>query len=235
LRCFSHENAIADLVILEQANAALRSIVRKDSGESYTEFLTELAKASRIETPTRADLAKIDRKRPKKGSYDDWEHPGDPTAKIMKMKDGSTHLAHKAEHVVDLGEEGHGAILAVVRHDANRGDTNMILESVGKATRYLQATRSAVEAENSPSITQELVTDKGYHNWKSGLTARNQIAVVATGEVRMVPRIRLRSTRTGDESAVNVENACWLAEANLSSGRLPIVTRRRHAASARAG
>ena len=104
-----------------EANAALRSIVRKDSGESYSEFLTELAKASGIETPTRADLAKIDRKRPKKGSNDDWEHPGDPTAKIMKMKDGSTHLAHKAEHVVDMGEEGQGAILAVVRHDANRG------------------------------------------------------------------------------------------------------------------
>ena len=91
---------------LLEANAALRSIVRKDSGESYSEFLTELAKASGIETPTRADLARIDRKRPKKGSNDDWEHPGDPTAQIMKMKDGSTHLAHKAEHVVDMSEDG---------------------------------------------------------------------------------------------------------------------------------
>lgn len=149
-----------------EANAALRSIVRKDSGESYTEFLTELAKSSGIETPTRSDLAKIDKKRPKKGSNDDWEHPGDPTAKIMKMKDGSTHLAHKVEHVVDLGEEGQGAILAVVRHDANLGDTNTILESVGEATRHLHSARNDADAstENSPSTIQEVVTDKGYHS-----------------------------------------------------------------------
>lgn len=147
-----------------EANAALRSIVRKDSGESYTEFLTELAKASGIETPTRSDLAKIDKKRPKKGSNDDWEHPGDPTAKIMKMKDGSTHLAHKAEHVVDMGEDGQGAILAVVRHDANLGDTNTILESVNEAARHLHAARNDSNADNSPSIIEEVVTDKGYHS-----------------------------------------------------------------------
>ena len=149
-----------------EANAALRSIVRKDSGESYTEFLTGLAKASGIETPTRSDLAKLDRKRPKKGSNDDWEHPADPDAKIMKMKDGSTHLAHKAEHVVDLGEEGHGAILAVVRHDAVTGDTHTILESVNEATRNLQEVRNDenISTDTSPSTIQEVVTDKGYHS-----------------------------------------------------------------------
>jgi transposase len=149
-----------------EANAALRSIVRKDSGESYSEFLTELAKSSGIETPTRSDLAKIDRKRPKKGSNDDWEHPHDPAAKIVKMKDGSTHLAHKAEHVVDLGEEGQGAILAVIRHDANLGDTNTILESVGEATRHLHSARNETDCStsNSPSTIEEVVTDKGYHS-----------------------------------------------------------------------
>ena len=149
-----------------EANAALRSIVRKDSGESYSDFLTELAKSSGIETPTRSDLAKIDRKRPKKGSNDDWEHPHDPTAKIVKMKDGSTHLAHKAEHVVDLGEEGHGAILAVVRHDANRGDTNTVLESLNEATRHLHETRNHNEASSArvPLKIEEVVTDKGYHS-----------------------------------------------------------------------
>jgi transposase len=85
-----------------EANAALRSIVRRDSGESYEEFPTTLAKASGIGTPTRADLARIDRKRKKKGSNDDWTHPHDPDAKITKMKDGRTHLAHKAEHAIDL-------------------------------------------------------------------------------------------------------------------------------------
>jgi hypothetical protein len=90
-----------------EANAALRSIVRKDSGESYREFLTGLAHASGIETPTQSDLAKIDKDRKHKGSNADWQHPDDPDAKITKMKDGSTHLAHKVEHVVDLGEGGH--------------------------------------------------------------------------------------------------------------------------------
>src|SRR6516162_2081277 len=85
-----------------EANAAMRSIVRRDTGESYSEFLTRLAKASGIETPTKEDLAKLDRKRPKKGSNKEWEHPDDPDAKITKMKDGRTHLAHKAEHAVDM-------------------------------------------------------------------------------------------------------------------------------------
>jgi len=83
-----------------EANAALRSIVRRDTGESYEAFLTRLAKASGIETPTREDLARIDRNRKNKGSNDDWEHPHDPDAKITKMKDSRTHLAHKAEHAV---------------------------------------------------------------------------------------------------------------------------------------
>jgi hypothetical protein len=93
-----------------KANAALRSIVRRDSGESYEEFLTTLAKASGIGTPTRADLAPIDRKQKKKGSNDDWTHPHDPDAKITKMKDGRTHLAHKAEHAIGLET---GAIVAI--------------------------------------------------------------------------------------------------------------------------
>ncbi|HTF89701.1 MAG TPA: DDE transposase, partial [Planctomycetota bacterium] len=85
-----------------EANAAMRSIIRRDTGEGYQEFLTRLAKASGIETPTREDLAKLDRERAKKGSNAEWEHPDDPDAKITKMKDGRTHLAHKAEHAVDL-------------------------------------------------------------------------------------------------------------------------------------
>lgn len=93
-----------------EANAALRSIVRRDTGESYEEFLTTLANASGIGTPTRADLARLDRKRKKKGSNDDWTHPKDPDAKITKMKNGRTHLAHKAEHAVDLDT---GAIVGV--------------------------------------------------------------------------------------------------------------------------
>ena len=84
-----------------EANAALRSIVRRDTGEGYETFLRQLAEASDIPTPTRAELARFDRKRPKKGSNDEWTHPQDPDAKTTRMKDGRTHLAHKAEHAVN--------------------------------------------------------------------------------------------------------------------------------------
>ena len=65
------------------------------SGETYDEFLTRLAQASGIETPTRRDLARLDRQRPRKRSNDDWQHPHDPEARITKMKDGRTHLARR--------------------------------------------------------------------------------------------------------------------------------------------
>jgi transposase len=87
----------------------MRSIVRRDDASNYDEYLTLLAKQSGIETPTRADLARLDKKREKRGSNDDWQSPSDPDAKITKMKDGRTHLAHKAEHATDLDS---GAVLA---------------------------------------------------------------------------------------------------------------------------
>ncbi len=87
-----------------EANAALRSIVRRDTGDTYQEFLTQLAQASGIATPTREDLGRIDRKRPKKGSNDDWAHPLDPDAKITKMKDGRTHLGAQSRARGGLGD-----------------------------------------------------------------------------------------------------------------------------------
>jgi len=93
-----------------EANAAMRSIVRRDNGATYDEFLTELARQSGIETPTREDLARMDRKRKKKMSNEEWTSPSDPDARITKMKDGTTHLAHKAEHAVDMES---GAVIAV--------------------------------------------------------------------------------------------------------------------------
>src|SRR5271157_2346869 len=119
-----------------EANAAMRSIVRKDTKQNYQEFLTDLAKASGIETPTRDDLARIDRKRKNKASNDDWENPHDPDAKIAKMKDGSTHLAHKAEHAVDMET---GAVLAVTIQEAHLGDTTTIMPTVIAATENLRA------------------------------------------------------------------------------------------------
>jgi transposase len=138
-----------------EANAALRSIVRRDSGESYQEFLTKLAQASGIETPTREDLARIDRKRKNKGSNDDWTHPHDPDAKITKMKDGRTHLAHKAEHAVDLET---GAVVGVTVQDADQGDTTTGIETLIEAAEQIE---TVVADSDGP---KELVTDKGYHS-----------------------------------------------------------------------
>src|SRR6185437_12665301 len=120
------KSVAVDATTLE-ANAAMRSIVRRDTGESYQEFLTGLAQASGVATPTREDLARLERKRKKKTSNQDWHYPWDPDAKIAKMKDGRTHLAYKAEHAVDLET---GALVAVTLQDADQGDTTTIIETV---------------------------------------------------------------------------------------------------------
>jgi DDE family transposase len=126
------------------ADSLLRSIVRRDSGETYQEFLTRLAQASGIETPSRADLARLDRKRPKKGRNTEWRHPHDPDARITKMKDGRTRLAHKAEHAVDLET---GAIVGVTVQGADDGDTTTIAET-----------------DEHTAVIEEVVADKGYHS-----------------------------------------------------------------------
>jgi len=149
-----------------EANAAMRSIVRRDSGEGYQEFLTKLAKESGIETPTREDLAKLDKKRKNKASNDDWQSPDDPDAKITKMKDGTTHLAHKAEHAVDMGEGGHGAIVAVNICDAAAGDTATLSDTLTQAAQNLRAVADddRVAGKISQDIISEAVLDKGYHS-----------------------------------------------------------------------
>ena len=144
-----------------EANAAMRSIVRRDSGEAYNDFLTRLAKESGIETPTRADLAKLDRKRPKKGSNKEWEHPHDPDARITKMKDGRTHLAHKVEHAVDMKT---GAVLAVTVQSADQGDTTTIEETTIEAARQMEGLAADPELKIRDDFLAELVTDKGYYS-----------------------------------------------------------------------
>jgi len=146
-----------------EANAALRSIVRRDTGESYQNFLTELAKQSGIETPTRQDLAKLDRDRKNKGSNDDWQNPHDPDAKITRMKDGTTHLAHKAEHAVDMES---GVILAVNVCDAAVGDTRTICDTLNQASENLRAIvdDQRVSEKISDDWASEAVADKGYHS-----------------------------------------------------------------------
>lgn len=146
-----------------EANAALRSIVRRDTGESYQEFLHRLAVESGMETPSREDLARLDRKRPKKGSNTDWKNPYDPDARITKMKDGRTHLAHKAEHAVDMET---GAVIAVTVQPADRGDTESLETTLSEAKDALADVLEDPESEAqvSPEALSEIVADKGYHS-----------------------------------------------------------------------
>jgi len=146
-----------------EANAARRPIVRRDSGEAYEEFLRGLAAKSGIETPTRQQLAKLDKKRKNKGSNKDWTNPHDRDAKITKMKDGRTHLAHKAEHAVDLET---GALLALTVQGADLGDTATVAETISAASEQAAAVAQDPEANEqlSPPGLQEVVADKGYHS-----------------------------------------------------------------------
>ncbi|MEO5569211.1 MAG: transposase [Gemmatimonadaceae bacterium] len=142
-----------------EANAALRTIVRRDSGERYDTFLTRLAVESGIETPTRADLARLDRKRPKKGRNADWQHPHDPDARITKMKDGRTHLAHKAEHAVDMDT---GAIVGLTVQGADEGDTTTVAETLVEAADALEAVAEVTAGVTG--VIENVVMDKGYHS-----------------------------------------------------------------------
>src|SRR5438445_393045 len=142
-----------------RSKALLRGIVGRDTGEGEEDFLALVAKASGIGTPTRADLARLDRKRKKKGSNDEWTHPRDPDAKITKMKDGRTHLAHKAEHAIDLET---GAIVGVTVQGADEGDPTTIQETLPEAAEQLEAV--AAVTDDAVAVIEEVVGDKGYHS-----------------------------------------------------------------------
>jgi transposase len=145
-----------------EANAALRTIVRRDTGEGYQEFLQRLAQESGIKTPTREQLARLDRKRAHKGSNEDWEHPHDPDARIAKMKDGRTHLAHKVEHAVDFSS---GAVVAVTVQPADAGDTATGRETVCEAGEQIATVAGGETGEAvNPEGPKEVVLDKGYHS-----------------------------------------------------------------------
>jgi transposase len=136
-----------------EANAAMKSIVRRDNGQGYNDYLIGLAQAAGMENPTREQLARMDRERKKKGSNDEWKSPADPDARITKMKDGRTHLAHKAEHAVDLSS---GALLAITLEPANEGDTTTVHKTLAEA--------QSVARQIHPLGVEELVADKGYHS-----------------------------------------------------------------------
>jgi hypothetical protein len=138
-----------------EANAAMKSIERKDTGEDWKVYLRRLAEEAGIENATEEDLRRFDKKRTdKKVSNDDWQSPSDPDSHIAKMKDGRTHLAYKAEHVVDLKTD---LVLAAVVYEANRGDADTLPESIVQAQKHI------IEAD-SPANISSAAADKGYHS-----------------------------------------------------------------------
>lgn len=142
-----------DSTLLE-ADAAMKSIVRRETGEDWKTYLRGLAAEAGLENPTDDELRRFDKKRKdKKVSNDDWQSPNDPESRIARMKDGTTHPAYKAEHVVDLDTD---LVLSATIYPANRADTQTLAESV------TQAQLNVIAAE-SPANIQEAVADKGYH------------------------------------------------------------------------
>lgn len=144
-----------DATMLE-ANAAMKSIVRKDTDEDWKAYLRHLAQEEGIEDPTDEDLRRVDRKRgsKKKVSNDDWESPSDPDSRIAKMKDGRTHLAYKAEHAVDLESQ---MVIAATIQPANRSDAASLEQTVAQAREMLATIEHDVTVE-------EIAADKGYHS-----------------------------------------------------------------------
>lgn len=138
-----------------EANAAMKSIVRRESGATWKTYLTKLAKEAGIEEPSNSELRRFDRKRKgRKTSNDDWESPSDPDSRITKMKDGTTHLAYKAENAVDLDSE---IIVAADVTPANAPDSE-----TGKDTT-IKAQDNLDDATEQEYRIIETVADKGYH------------------------------------------------------------------------
>ena len=189
-----------------EANAALRTIVRRDNGESYRDMLRRMAQESGIETPTAEDLARFDRKRKGKTlSNADWKSATDPEAKIAKMKDGTTHLAYKPEHAVDLDT---GVVVAAPIHPADEGDTTTLAPTLEAAARNLDAVGLA-PSEDEPCV---MVADKGYHS-------REQLKALEDGvwKTRIAEPEPAKGYRRwhGDEAA---RQAVYANRARLKSG-----------------
>jgi transposase len=148
-----------------EANAAMKSIVRRDTGESYNEYLKRVATAEGVEAADAASLRRMDRKRKKKTSNEDWASPSDAEAEITKLKDGRTALAYKAENAVDMET---GAIVAVTTHGGAAADTATVEETVIEAAvavaELIAETTPEGVCEVHPGGVEEVVADKGYHS-----------------------------------------------------------------------
>ena len=162
-----------------EANAAMKSIVRRDTQEGYRDYLKRLAEAEGLDGSDAASLRRMDRRRPKKASNTEWVNPHDPEAEITRMKDGRTALAYKAEHAVDMET---GAIVAVMAQGGAAGDTESVQETLPAAGEAVavQIAESTTEGKFAVNVEgmEEVVADKGYHGGE--VLAEMQAAGVRT-------------------------------------------------------
>jgi transposase len=141
-----------------EANAAMKSIVRRDTGEDWKDYVTRLMREEGVidaaHAPTAAEVRRFDKMRKnKKVSNDEWQSSTDGDARITQMKDGTTHLAYKAEHVVDLKSD---LVLAAEIYRADQADTATLADSVVAAQLHLKGA-------GSDAAIDEAAADKGYH------------------------------------------------------------------------
>ena len=188
--------------------------MRRETGEGYRAMLTRMAQESGIETPTADDLVRLDRQRTgKKLSNADWVSPTDPEARIARMKDGTTHLAYKPEHAVDLDT---GAIVAAEIHTADAGDTTTLSGTLASAA----ATLRAVGQAPTPDDPAECIADKGYHSRTVLKTLDNGIWKTRIAE----PQRKAFARWQGDEAA---RAAVYANRTRLRSGIGQTAMRRR--------
>ena len=171
-----------------EANAAMRSIVRRDTGESYMEYLRRLASEAGLDGADDDAVRRMDRKRQKKTPNDEWVNPHDPDAEVTKMKDGATHLAYKAEQAVDLDT---GAIVAITTQGGATGDTTSVLETLPSAGVAVAEQIATPTAQGRYKVHDqglcEVVTDKGYHSG-AGLQTMREMGVRTYVSVPQQPR-----------------------------------------------
>src|SRR6202171_2847936 len=171
-----------------EANAAMRSIVRRDTGESYMEYLRRLAQQAGIDSNDDEAVRRMDRKRKKKTSNEEWVNPHDRDAEVTKMKNGATHLAYKAEQAVDLDT---GAIVAITTHGGAVGDTTSIEETLPAAGFAVAEQIATPSAQGQYKVHEqgmrEVVTDKGYHSGAS-LASMRELGIRSYVSVPQQPR-----------------------------------------------
>lgn len=178
-----------------EANAAMKSIVRRDGGDTWKQYLTKLAKEAGIEDPTDAQLRRFDRKRKgKKTSNDDWKSPTDPDARITKMKDGTTHLAYKAEHAVDLETD---IVIAATIHSGDAADGETVKETVIEAQGNLN------DATKQECCITEIAADKGYNKTATLVWASEQ------GIRTYIPEAEHKHNRRWDDKPESWREACY--------------------------